>query len=96
MFLLLREKTPEIWKRKLDWIARHGGLALVNIHPDYVDFTGSRGSSCYSSALLQEFMEYILSKYQGAYWNPLAKELALWYRQRPSVVSDPHEGGLNA
>ena len=35
----MREKTPEIWKRKLDWIARQGGLALVNIHPDYIDFS---------------------------------------------------------
>jgi hypothetical protein len=93
LFLLLREKTPEIWKRKLDWIASHGGLALVNIHPDYVDFSGKcGGSSCYSSALLQEFMEYILSEYQGAYWNPLAKDLAFWYKNRPTAGSGARDG----
>jgi hypothetical protein len=79
LFLLLREKTPEIWKRKLDWIARHGGLALVNIHPDYIDFSGRGGSTCYPSSLLEEFMEHIHTKHRGMYWNPLARELASWY-----------------
>lgn len=88
LFLLLREKTPEIWQRKLDWIAAHGGLALVNIHPDYIDFTG-RGnpSETYPSRLLQEFMEYIHARHAGMYWNPLARELALWFRSRSSVPS---------
>ena len=38
LFLVLGEKTNDIWKRKLDWVARHGGLALVNVHPDYTAF----------------------------------------------------------
>ena len=38
LFVLLQEKTPEIWMRKLDWIARHGGMALVDVHPDYLCF----------------------------------------------------------
>ena len=32
LFLLLSEKTTEIWRRKLDWIAEHGGMALINTH----------------------------------------------------------------
>ena len=40
LYLLLREKTPEIWLRKLDWIARQEGMALVNVHPDYLRFPG--------------------------------------------------------
>lgn len=44
LFLLLRERTPEIWLRKLDWVAQHGGLALVNVHPDYVRFDGEPAS----------------------------------------------------
>lgn len=92
LFLLLREKTPEIWKRKLDWIAMHGGLALVNIHPDYIDFSGNGNSSHYPSSLLREFLEYIRSNYEGRYWNPLARDLALWYRNlQPSMDgSSPH------
>jgi hypothetical protein len=90
LFLLLREKTPEIWKRKLDWIAQHGGLALVNIHPDYIDFSGSGNSStCYPASLLNEFMEYIRTKHHGNYWNPLARDLASWYRNQSASV-DTH------
>lgn len=92
LFLLLREKTPEIWKRKLDWIAKHGGLALVNIHPDYVDFSGSTSSaSCYPASLLKEFMDYIQSEHDGKFWNPLARELALWYRNQSSIAADCRE-----
>jgi hypothetical protein len=82
LFLLLREKSPAIWKQKLDWIARNGGLALVNIHPDYIDFSdGKPSNERYPAALLTEFMEYIRSHYADAYWNPLARDLALWYRK---------------
>ena len=44
LFLLLREKTPALWLQKLDWIAQHGGMALVNVHPDYVRFNGEASS----------------------------------------------------
>jgi hypothetical protein len=81
IFLLLGEKTTDIWKRKLEWIVRNGGMALVNIHPDYVDFSGRHVSnSCYPSALLADFMEHIHSNYQGAFWNPLARDLAIWHQ----------------
>jgi hypothetical protein len=84
LFILLREETPEIWMRKLDWIASKGGLALVNIHPDYIDFSGHGASgSCYPASLLEEFMDYIRTKYEGAYWNPLARDLAKWFKALP-------------
>jgi hypothetical protein len=93
LFILLREKTPEIWKRKLDWIARNGGLALVNIHPDYICFQDcGEEDSCYPVSLLQEFMGYIRSNYGNAYWNPLARELATWYRDQ-SVSDDVRRNG---
>jgi len=41
LFVLLQEKTPAIWQRKLDWIAQHGGMALVLTHPDYMISSGS-------------------------------------------------------
>ncbi len=86
LFLLLREKTPEIWKRKLDWIAQNGGLALVNIHPDYIDFSGQQTSdACYPSGLLTEFMEYINAHHKDAFWNPRARDLAAWYRDRAAA-----------
>ena len=40
LFLVLREPNPQIWLSKLDWIAEHGGMALLNVHPDYIRFEG--------------------------------------------------------
>lgn len=90
IFLLLGEETPEIWKRKLDWIAGRGGLALVNIHPDYIDFNGKRTSSHYPAAMIREFLDFLCAKYRGKFWNPLAKELALWYES--AMMSASGEG----
>lgn len=89
LFLLLREKTPAIWKRKLDWIARHGGMALVNIHPDYINFGRQDRPQSYSHSLLAEFYDYIHANYADAYWNPLAREIALWYRNHHAALESP-------
>ncbi len=81
LFLLLREKTPEIWLRKLDWIASHGGMVLVNIHPDYVDFNGkSSKRGRYPVAMVRELLTYLSGRYSGEFWNPSAAELAGWYK----------------
>ena len=81
LFLLLRERTPAIWMRKAEWIARHGGMALLNVHPDYVNFDGGRlQTSHYPLAYYESFLEHIAEVYEGAYWNPLPMELAAWYK----------------
>ena len=77
LFLLLRETTPEIWMRKLDWIAEHGGMALVDVHPDYMSFTGSRQTATrYPAALYREFLTYLKTRYAGEYWHVLPKDVA--------------------
>ena len=91
LFLVLGEETPEIWRTKLDWIADQGGLALVNIHPDYLDFSGKRTSSCYPSSLVREFFEHLHDRHQGGFWNPLPRELAAWYRQATNKNANPDD-----
>jgi glycosyltransferase involved in cell wall biosynthesis len=77
LFLVLGETTPEIWMRKLDWIAEHGGMALVIVHPDYVSFSGSQQTATdYPAALYQELLTYVKMKYSGKYWHALPKEVA--------------------
>jgi len=81
LFLLLREQGPEIWLRKLDTIAKCGGLALVNIHPDYIDFESSKPSNHhYPASHVECLFKYLMKNYQGQFWNPLPKDLAEWYR----------------
>jgi glycosyltransferase involved in cell wall biosynthesis len=77
LFLVLRETTPEIWMRKLDWIAQHGGMVLVDVHPDYISFNGSRQTTTeYSVALYREFLTYVKTRYAGEYWHALPREVA--------------------
>jgi hypothetical protein len=82
LFVIMREKTIDIWKRKLDWVARHGGMVLMNTHPDYMNFNGKvSGNEEYSAALYREFLEYIRSRYEGQYWHVLPREMARFWRE---------------
>ncbi|MGA2243430.1 MAG: glycosyltransferase [Verrucomicrobiota bacterium] len=82
MFLVLQETTFDIWQRKLAWVARRGGMALLNVHPDYVDFDGTRNSSSeYPVARYEKFLQHINSNYAGLFWNALPREVAGWYRE---------------
>ncbi|NIO22181.1 MAG: hypothetical protein GTN76_16005, partial [Candidatus Aenigmarchaeota archaeon] len=42
LFVLMKENGIDIWRRKLDWIAENGGMVLVNVHPDYMNFGKKR------------------------------------------------------
>jgi hypothetical protein len=80
LFILMREKNIDIWKRKLDWIAEHGGMALMNTHPDYMNFDGKKlGIDEYPARYYKEFLEYIKSKYEGRYWHALPKDIARFW-----------------
>lgn len=82
LFLVLQEKSPEIWKRKLDWIVKCGGMALVNVHPDYLGFGEARLRAAeFPAAWYEEFLQYVKTNYAGQYWNVLPRELAGWYRR---------------
>lgn len=82
MFLVLQETSPNIWKHKLDWIARRGGMALINVHPDYMRFGVKKPEAAeYPAAWYEEFLEYVKRNYEGQYWNVLPRDLAAWYRK---------------
>jgi glycosyltransferase involved in cell wall biosynthesis len=77
LFLVLRESTPEIWMRKLDWIAQHGGMVLLDVHPDYISFNGSpQTTTQYPVALYRQFLDYVKTKYAGQYWHALPRQVA--------------------
>jgi glycosyltransferase involved in cell wall biosynthesis len=90
LFLLLRDKTIEIWRRKLDWIAQHGGMALVNVHPDYLDFGEPiRSKRTYPVAHYADLLAYLRDHYAGQFWQPLPKQVATFIRNleyRPAVL----------
>ncbi len=77
LFLLLRESTPDVWLRKLDWIAENGGMVLLNTHPDYMSFGGRRLKSMeYPSEYYKQLLDYARSNYSAECWHALPGELA--------------------
>ena len=83
LFIILREKTIDIWKRKLDWIAEKGGIALLNTHPDYMNFNDGRcRMEEYPIRFYEEFLDYVNSKYEDQYWTTLPKEMARFWKSR--------------
>ncbi len=89
LFVLMKEKTIDIWKRKLDWIAAKGGMALVNTHPDYMSFAGC-GRECgeYPAAYYEEFLEYAKRKYEGRYLHCVPRKIvSLWKQQTESMLT---------
>jgi hypothetical protein len=81
LFLTLGEREPTIWLEKLDWVAEHGGMALVDAHPDYMRFQGDAVSRrTYPVELYERLLEHVRSRHAGAYWPALPEEVATWVR----------------
>jgi hypothetical protein len=80
IFILMKEQTSCIWKQKLNWIAKHGGMVLINTHPDYMKFEKSRSVlEEYPAKYYEDFLKYIKSKYEGQYWHVLPKDMARFW-----------------
>jgi len=85
LFELLREPDIGIWREKAEWIARHGGLVNVLVHPDYAT----------TSDRLRHYDE--LLGFLGALdrgWHSLPREVAAWWRRRADLerVGGPSGG----
>jgi glycosyltransferase involved in cell wall biosynthesis len=80
LFVLFRETDIELWKKKLDWIAARGGMALLTTHPDYMSFDGRPARDEYAVARYQELLRYVREKYNGLCWEATPGEVARFYR----------------
>lgn len=89
LFLALGEKTNEIWKRKLEWVARNQGMALVNVHPDYVAFGNSVGRAEFSVDLYKEFLAHVCAQYGDTAWFALPRDVAKFVRESLARNSGP-------
>jgi len=76
LFLLLRHETSEVWMRKLDWIAKHGGMALLDTHPDYMAFQGAPDTSSeYPVERYRELLNHVRDRYSDTCWHALPREV---------------------
>jgi hypothetical protein len=78
LFNLLDERDATLWCRKLDWVAENGGMALVNVHPDYIAFDPDSKPSAteYPIAFYVHLLEHVKARHAGAVWHALPKEVA--------------------
>ncbi len=101
LFLLFGERHPEIWLRKLDWIAKHGGMVLLDTHPDYMAMNGSPRVWEYPVAFYERLLEYIRTSYAGAYWQALPRQVADFVKassagtRRAGKTAATFRGGLS-
>ena len=80
LFVLLKEKNIDIWKRKLDWIHEKSGMALLNTHPDYMNFNdGKLGLEDFPSEYYEQFLIYIKTKYGDRYWHILPRDMSRFW-----------------
>jgi glycosyltransferase involved in cell wall biosynthesis/peptidoglycan/xylan/chitin deacetylase (PgdA/CDA1 family) len=87
LFVLFREPNIDVWKKKLDWVAAHGGMALLTTHPDYMSFEGKPARDEYPVARYEEFLRYVREKYDGLFWEATPREVARYYRATVPVAS---------
>ena len=88
LFLLLQERSIDIWKQKVDWIAERGGMMLLNTHPDYMAMGTNKVSTWeYPAAFYKDLLLYIRSKYESQYWHKLPREVARFVRSNGGHIS---------
>ncbi len=87
LLVTLGQRTPTLWLEKVDFIARWGGMALLNVHPDYMRDPGYL-------AVYEEFLRRMANKREqqeeagnsamgcSPYWHALPREVARWWRIR--------------
>src|SRR5258708_25030083 len=58
-------------------------MALLNTHPDYMCFEGSRKQRDeFPVSYYEELLSYVRQKYEGEYWNALPREVSRFYCNR--------------
>jgi hypothetical protein len=82
LFILMNQTDIGFWIKKLDWIVSHGGMVLINVHPDYLNCSAKKNLEKYPAIYYQQFLEYVLQKYKGLFWNALPKEMADFWNSR--------------
>jgi len=81
LFLVLREKTNAIWKQKVDWVARRGGMALMIVHPDYMAFDDRPTSTEYPASHYRDLLLYVRERYGEMAWFATPTEVAQYVHQ---------------
>ncbi|MDX6473220.1 MAG: hypothetical protein QOK22_2036 [Gaiellaceae bacterium] len=74
VFEILGHEDESLWVEKIEFLRRHGRMALMLTHPDYLP-AGGPAFRAY---------ERVLARYAGdaTAWKALPRDVAAWWRQR--------------
>ena len=94
LFVLLQEPDDSIWRKKVDWIAQNGGLAMLNTHPDYMNFGDEPPAlERYPVDRYLSLLDYVKTRYEGRYWHALPRDAArFWRTAYPRDASYAYDG----
>lgn len=81
VFLLFREQSTELWRRKLGWVAQKGGMALLNSHPDYMNFEKGPRADTFAASHYRDFLRHVREEYPGQFWHALPRDVAQFAQQ---------------
>ncbi len=87
LFIALGQRDCQVWRRKLEYIVRHCGMALVLTHPDYLVMRDNL-------ELYREFLTGVRDA--GGYWHALPREVTAWWRQRQQHVLGERDTETNS
>lgn len=76
--VVLGERTPRLWLKKLQFIEAHGGMALVNTHPDYLKDRPTWD-------VYAQFLHVVRCM---DLWNALPRDVARWWRWRTDPTAE--------
>jgi len=85
LFELLRERDISIWREKAAWLAEHGGLVNVLVHPDY----------CLTDDRVAHYEDLVafLGGLDGG-WHALPRDVARWWRRRAALEAALEAGDM--
>jgi peptidoglycan/xylan/chitin deacetylase (PgdA/CDA1 family) len=88
LFIARGERDGTTWLRKLEFIARNSGLALMLTHPDYMT----------SDLYLNIYRDFLIAvRQQRDFWHALPREVVAWWQtRRRSVLALANDGAPGA
>lgn len=92
LFVVHQERSNAIWRDKLEWVAAHGGMVLLNVHPDYLHFRG-RGPEPQSTVFEHylDLLRFLQTRFTDTYWHALPHQVAAFVRNWQLSQPKHHE-----
>lgn len=92
LFLLLEEADASIWEDKTDWLIERGGMVLVNVHPDYMHFSGGGNGMTFPADRYERLLRKIREGHADDAWHVLPRDVASFVRRH--IHGDADRAGV--